>query len=106
MSSRDGESIYRSRRDAGTLSNPEVEELVRDRQLNSYVLARWRKYLRESKASGEPVFRLWHAAAEIPDRTSPANGQRRRQRFAGTSWSVRKRVRAHAHPCATSPPYT
>src|SRR3981081_2589881 len=68
MSSRDGESIYRSRRDAGTLSNPEVEELVRDRQLNSYVLARWRKYLRESKASGEPVFRLWHVAAEIPDR--------------------------------------
>src|SRR5205085_935212 len=53
-------------RDAAALSNPEVEELVRDRQLNSYVLARWRKYLRESKASGEPVFRLWHAAAAIP----------------------------------------
>ena len=39
---------------------------MRDRQLNQHVLQRWRKYLRESKASGEPVFRLWHAAAAIP----------------------------------------
>ena len=50
------------------LSNPAIEELVRDRQLNLHMLARWRKYLRESKASGEPVFRLWHAAAAIPDK--------------------------------------
>ncbi len=54
-------------RDAEGLSNPQIEELVRDRQLNQYVLARWRNYLRESKASGEPVFRLWHAAAAIFD---------------------------------------
>jgi hypothetical protein len=27
-----------------------------------HVLSRWRKHLRESKASREPVFRLWHAA--------------------------------------------
>ena len=54
--------------DAETLGNTEIEELVRDRQLNQHVLARWRKYLRESKASGEPVFRLWHAAAAIPDK--------------------------------------
>jgi hypothetical protein len=51
---------------AGTLGNTEIEDLVRDRQLNQHVLQRWRKYLRESKASGEPVFRLWHAAAAIP----------------------------------------
>ena len=38
-------------RDAEGLSNPEIEELVRDRQLNQHVLARWRKYLRESKAT-------------------------------------------------------
>jgi hypothetical protein len=50
--------------DASTLSNTEVEELVRERQLNLHMLNRWRKYLRDSKASGDPVFRLWHAAAE------------------------------------------
>ena len=55
-------------RDAEGLSNPEIEELVRDRQLNQHVLARWRKYLRESKEAGEPVFRLWHAAAAIPEK--------------------------------------
>ncbi|MCI0363677.1 MAG: DUF1549 domain-containing protein, partial [Phycisphaerales bacterium] len=55
-------------RDAEGLSNPEVEELVRDRQLNQHVLARWRKYLRESKEAGEPVFRLWHAAAGVPEK--------------------------------------
>ncbi len=54
-------------RDAEGLSNPEVEELVRDRQLNLHVLARWQKFLRESKEAGEPVFRLWHAGAAIPD---------------------------------------
>jgi hypothetical protein len=52
--------------DAETLTNTEIEDLVRDRQLNQHVLARWRKYLRESKVSGEPVFRLWHAAAAGP----------------------------------------
>ena len=52
--------------DTEALSNTEIEDLVRDRQLNQHVLQRWRKYLRESKASGEPVFRLWHAAAAIP----------------------------------------
>jgi hypothetical protein len=52
--------------DANGLSNPEIEDLVRDRQLNPHLLARWQKYLRESKESGEPIFRLWHAAAAIP----------------------------------------
>jgi hypothetical protein len=52
--------------DAEALSNTEIEELVRDRQLNQHVLERWQKYLRQSKTSGEPVFRLWHAAAAIP----------------------------------------
>jgi hypothetical protein len=54
--------------DAEKLSNTEVEELVRDRQLNAHVLARWRKYLKESKDENEPVFRLWHAAAVIPSK--------------------------------------
>jgi hypothetical protein len=52
--------------DAEGLANPAIEELVRDRQLNLHVLERWRKYLAESRTSGEPVFSLWHAAAAIP----------------------------------------
>ncbi len=38
----------RGARDAEGMSNTDVEELVRDRQLNSHVLARWRKFLREA----------------------------------------------------------
>jgi hypothetical protein len=53
-------------RDAEGLSNPDREELVRDRQLNEHLLARWQKCLRESKQGNDPVFRLWHAAAAIP----------------------------------------
>ena len=82
-------------RDAATLSNPEVEELVRDRQLNSYVLARWRNYLRESKASGEPVFRLWHAAAEIPDKDFAAKWPAARATIRGNEL-----VAAEAGKCA------
>jgi len=55
-------------RDAEGLSNTEIEELVRDRQLNLHVLARWRKYLAKSKESGDPVFKVWHAAAAIPEK--------------------------------------
>ncbi|HYP06625.1 MAG TPA: PSD1 and planctomycete cytochrome C domain-containing protein, partial [Bryobacteraceae bacterium] len=52
--------------DAEYLSNPQVEELIRERQLNQHVLNRWRQYLAKSKSTGEPVFRLWHAAVAIP----------------------------------------
>ena len=55
-------------RDAEGLSNPEIEDLVRDRQLNQHLLVRWQKYLRDAKESGEPLFRLWHAAAAIPEK--------------------------------------
>ena len=51
--------------DATKLSNTEIEELVRERQLNLYMLGRWRNYLRSAKASGDPVFRLWHEATEL-----------------------------------------
>jgi Protein of unknown function (DUF1553)/Protein of unknown function (DUF1549)/Planctomycete cytochrome C len=54
--------------DAEGLSNPEIEDLVRDRQLNQRLLARWQEYLRASQASGGPLFRLWHAAAAIPEK--------------------------------------
>ena len=52
--------------DASTRSNTEIEELVRERQLNLHMLGRWRTYLRDAKASGDPVFRLWHAATALP----------------------------------------
>lgn len=51
-------------RDAEGLSNPAIEELVRDRQLNLHMLARWRKFLAESKASGEPIFKAWHNVSD------------------------------------------
>src|SRR5436190_1677006 len=50
-------------RDAAKLGNPEIEELIRDRQLNLFMLRRWRKYLAETQASNDPVFRAWHAMA-------------------------------------------
>src|SRR5690606_7300155 len=53
-------------RDSARLSNTEFEELVRDRQLNSYVLKRWNTYLQKSRETKDPVFRLWHEAAAIP----------------------------------------
>ena len=55
-------------RDAEGLTNPEIEDLVRDRQLNEHLLARWQKFLRESKQSDDALFRLWHAAAAIPEK--------------------------------------
>jgi hypothetical protein len=46
--------------DSAKMSNTEIEELVRERQLNLHVLARWRKYLEAVRSSGDPVFRAWH----------------------------------------------
>ncbi len=54
-------------RDAERMTYTELEEVVRDRQLNHLMLSRWRDYLRESKVSGEPVFSLWHRASELSD---------------------------------------
>ncbi len=50
-------------RDAAKMSNTEVEDLVKERQLNLHLLGRWRRYLKQSQASGEPVFKLWHTLA-------------------------------------------
>src|SRR5207249_2922461 len=54
-------------RDSRQLGNTEIEELVRDRQLNLHVLRRWRQFLADSQASGEPDFQPWHALAAIPN---------------------------------------
>ncbi len=62
-------------RDSRTLSNTEIEELVKDRQLNLHMLGRWRRYLAASQASGEPVFRIWHALAALPDAAFQAKAE-------------------------------
>ena len=72
-------------RDAEGLSTPEIEELVRDRQLNQHLLARWQKYLRESKKADEPVFRLWHAAAAIPEKEFATKFPTARRTIKGAS---------------------
>jgi hypothetical protein len=72
-------------RDAERLSNLEIEDLVRDRQLNQHVLARWQKYLRESKKSDEPLFRLWHAASGIPEKEFAARWPEVRKSTKGAS---------------------
>ncbi|MDQ6665440.1 MAG: PSD1 and planctomycete cytochrome C domain-containing protein [Acidobacteriota bacterium] len=54
-------------RDSTKLRSTEVEELIKERQLNLHLLGRWKEYLAASRASKEPVFALWNAAAEIPD---------------------------------------
>lgn len=69
--------------DSAALSNTEIEELVRDRQLNLHVLLRWRKHLTESKETDEPVFRQWHAAADIPEAEFAARWPKVRDRITG-----------------------
>ena len=54
-------------RDSRKLSNTEMEDLVKDRQLNLHMLTRWRRYLADSQAAKEPVFQLWNALADLPD---------------------------------------
>jgi hypothetical protein len=72
-------------RDAEGLSNPEVEELVRDRQLNQHMLARWRQYLRGSKEANDPVFRLWHTGAAIPTKEFATRWPTARRTVTGAS---------------------
>jgi hypothetical protein len=54
-------------RDSRQLGNTEIEELVRDRQLNLHLLRRWRQSMADSQVRTEPVFHLWHVLAAIPD---------------------------------------
>ena len=58
-------------KDAEHLTNSEIEELVRDRQLNSHVLGRWRNYLKQSTNAKEPVINLWLKAAATPEKEFP-----------------------------------
>lgn len=53
--------------DSGKMRPTEVEDLVKERQLNLYMLGRWNDYLGASGAGGERIFGLWNAAGAIPD---------------------------------------
>lgn len=80
--------------DASTRSNTDIEELVRERQLNLHMLGRWRSYLRESKASGDPVFRLWHAAAALPSESFEKQWTAVMNRTEGSNSLVTSELRA------------
>ena len=54
-------------RDSAKMRPTEVEDLIKERQLNLYLLGRWRDYLSDPKADVQQVFGLWNAAASIPD---------------------------------------
>ncbi|MDQ6705532.1 MAG: PSD1 and planctomycete cytochrome C domain-containing protein, partial [Acidobacteriota bacterium] len=54
-------------RDSAKMRPNEIEDLIKERQLNLHVLSRWKNYLADSRATGEPVFRLWNAAAALPE---------------------------------------
>ncbi len=50
-------------RDSAKMRPTEVEVLIKERQLNLYLLDRWRSFLKNR----EGVFALWNAASAVPD---------------------------------------
>ena len=54
-------------RDSAKMRATEVEDLIKERQLNLFLLGRWRDYLGDSRISVQRVFGLWNAAAVVPD---------------------------------------
>ncbi len=52
-------------RDSAKMRPTEVEDLIKERQLNLYLLDRWRAYLHQPE--NQSVFGLWNAASAIPD---------------------------------------
>ena len=54
-------------RDSAKMRATDVEELIKERQLNLYLLGRWRDYLGDSRLGVQQVFGLWNAAAAISD---------------------------------------
>jgi hypothetical protein len=58
-------------RDSMNMRPTEVEELIKERQLNLHVLSRWNKYLADSRLHGDAVFGLWNAAALVANSEFP-----------------------------------
>ncbi len=54
-------------RDSAKMRPTEVEDLIKERQLNLYLLDRWKDYLADQGTSVKQVFGLWNAAMAIPD---------------------------------------
>ncbi len=54
-------------RDSAKMRATEIEDLIKERQLNLYLLDRWRDYLGNSSARTQRVYGLWNAAAAISD---------------------------------------
>ena len=54
-------------RDSAKMRPTEVEDLIKERQLNLYMLGRWKTYLADSQAAVVQIVSLWNAAAAIPD---------------------------------------
>jgi Protein of unknown function (DUF1553)/Protein of unknown function (DUF1549)/Planctomycete cytochrome C len=54
-------------RDSAKMRATEIEDLIKERQLNLYLLTRWRDYLGDSRMSVQRVFGLWNAVAAVPD---------------------------------------
>jgi len=54
-------------RDSAKMRATEIEDLIKERQLNSYLLDRWRNYLSDSRMNVQRVFGLWNAVAAVSD---------------------------------------
>lgn len=52
--------------DARDLGNAELETFSRDRDLNLFLLRRWREYLAKTRETRDPVFAPWHNLRETP----------------------------------------
>jgi len=54
-------------RDSVKMRPTEVEDLIKERQLNLYLLDRWKTFLQAAGTGKENIFRLWNAAAGVTD---------------------------------------
>ena len=52
-------------RDARDLGNAELETFSRDRDLNLFLLRRWRDYLAKTRETRDPVLAKWHGLADV-----------------------------------------
>jgi mono/diheme cytochrome c family protein len=55
-----------SGQEARSKSNTEIEAMARDRDLNLFLLRRWKDYVERTEKERDPVLVAWHAFAAIP----------------------------------------
>ncbi len=61
--------------DASAMGNAEIETFSRDRDLNLFLLRRWREYLALCQAGNDPVFAIWNALAALPEEQFASKAQ-------------------------------